>query len=1485
MRIKVTLQRAEGRMTDLTITADATATVGDVAAALFAGDPENQGVPTPERLTLRVAEHGALPGAEGRVLDAESDLLNAGLQSGSHVSLVRLSDAFRRPGESRGPAAAVVHVLDGPDAGREFPLPVGTSYLGRDRDMDVRLTDPLVSKRHARVTVAEGIEIADLNSANGLLMGGVRVARAALGPGDEVVLGDSTLAVVPLRQGAGVTPASPVIEFNRSPRVVPHIPDRELQAPTPPERPNTGRLPVLALVAPLLMGAVLWVTTKQWISVVFVALSPLLMISTWWDQRSQAKRLFAAQKTQFAAAVEAMGQEIEQAHAVERAIRLSMHPSVAEVGEAVTRLAPLLWTRRPEHHEFLTVRLGIGTARSGTRVRLPGSNNTLPEFWSTLSELEMTAARLDGVPVVADLRQAGAIGVAGPACRARAVARGLVLQLVGLHAPAELLVGAVASPGSREEWTWLEWLPHAGGARDLLGGQYFADNPGTGAVLLERLEGVVEQREARRPDGVTRTRGRLDPGDQPEPADHDLPALVLVVENDAPLPRARLMRLAERGPDSGVHVVWVASDVAALPSSCRAFVTIGDGEGSATTGEVRTGELRHPVEPELVGGPEADRLARRLAAVVDAGAMADDQSDLPRTLSFPALAGTELLDQPEVVVERWRQTGSITVRDGSPPARRAKDGTLHALVGHSGSQPLTLDLRLHGPHALVGGTTGSGKSEFLQSWVLGMASTHGPDRVTFLFVDYKGGAAFADCVDLPHTVGLVTDLSPHLVRRALASLRAELRHREHVLNRKNAKDLVSLERTGDPDAPPSLVIVVDEFAALATEVPEFVDGVVDVAQRGRSLGLHLILATQRPAGVIKDNLRANTNLRIALRMADDDDSTDILGVPLAAHVDPSIPGRGAVKTGPGRITPFQTAYAGGWTTSEPEPARLDVAEMAFGTATEWEVPRVVTRAEGEQGPTDISRMVRTIRRAARETAIPTPRRPWLPELAPTYDFALLPNPRTDEQLVLGVTDDPATQSQPTFVYHPDRDGNMAIYGTGGSGKSATLRALAVASAVTPRGGPVQVYGLDFGASGLRPLEALPHVGAVVSGDDEEGVARVLRTIRDIVDDRAARYPTVQAGSIGEYRARAGAPQEPRILLLVDGIGPFREAHEYTPSNLFGIFTQIAVDGRQLGVHVIMTGDRPNAVPMSVASTVQRRLVLRLASEDDYLLLGIPKDVLSAASPPGRGVIDDNEVQVAMLGGSANLAVQARELTRLAESMTRFGVPPAPPIGRLGSHVPLGELPAADGRGAVVVGVDDETLGPAAIDPWGPLMVTGPPGSGRSTALATVAQAVRRARPATKILHLAPRRTSLAGLRAFDSSFTSPDAVAEAASTITESLEAGHVSPGQVALVVESVADFAGTVAEGALDRLVRECIRAEQLVVGESESSTWSQAYTLSPPFKAGRRGLLLVPGDMEGESLLGTPLGRFKRAEFPPGRGFLVSGGRARKIQVAVPE
>ncbi|MCS6711087.1 FHA domain-containing protein [Brachybacterium sp. EF45031] len=1486
MRIKLTLRRPEDRLTDLEVTADATATVGDVASALYLADPMRRRTEAPEGLTLQVQDPGAGEGARGvRSLDRDADLIEAGLRSGSIISIARSGERFTAGGEGRGPAVALLRVLSGPAAGREFPLPSGSSVIGRAPEADVRIADPELSQRHARINVTDVVEVVDIRSTHGVEIAGERVQRAALGPADTVRIGGTTFAVVLLHRLGGAAPSSPVVEFNRSPRVVPRFPYRPMPAPVPPKEPAPQFFPIFMMVAPLIMGALMFSITRSPYALMFVVMMPLMATAGYLNRHFQQRKQLEREIRRFQDSMASLKRRVSAAQDLERAVRLVETPSVADVVDSAFRLGRLLWTHRPEHHAFATLRLGLGVAESRVGIEMPSENDAIAEYWDQLQDFHEEYRLIAGVPIVADLRTAGNLGIAGSGQGAEGVARGLVMQVVALHSPAEVVLCGLTSRSSRPRWEWMKWLPHTSSPFSPLDGDHLADSPHRGTALVARLEELIEQRSGGAP---AQRRGPLTidiSEEPPEPPEPVLPEVVVVVEDDAPVDRARLVRIAERGPDVGVHVLWCAANSAALPAACRSYIAVENDTEGATTGHVRLGERAYPVSVETVSVEVATGVARHLAPVVDAGVPIDDDSDLPRSISYLKLAGTELAEDEQVIIDRWRENGSLVPRDGSAPQRRKHDADLRGLVGHNGQEPFHLDLRRNGPHALVGGTTGAGKSEFLQSWVMGMATAHSPDRVTFLFVDYKGGAAFADCVALPHAVGLVTDLSPHLVRRALTSLRAELHYREHLLNRKKAKDLVSLERTGDPEAPPSLIIIVDEFAALAKEIPEFVDGVVDVAARGRSLGLHLILATQRPAGVIKENLRANTNLRIALRMADEADSKDILGDAMAAHFDPSIPGRAAAKTGPGRIATFQTAYAGGWTTDEPERARIDIVERGFGTGEVWDIPAPVVADTGDPGPNDVSRMVRTITRAADAAQVPRPRKPWLAELAPAYDLAKLPTRRTDEQLLLGVMDVPENQEQPTVSYHPDRDGNLAVYGTGGSGKSTALRTLAIAAASTVRGGPVHVYGLDFGASGLRMLEELPHVGSIIPGDDEERVVRLLRTLRSLIDQRAEAFARVRAGSITEYRQLADRPEEPRILLLVDGMAAFREAYDMgSLSKWFTTFVQIATDGRPVGVHVIVTGDRPSAVPASLGSSIQRRLILRMASADDYGTFGVAKDVLDAGSPPGRGILEGHEVQVAVHGGDANVAVQAREVTRLAEAMRRAGIGEAPEIARLPERVELARLqPTVGGR--PTIGVADETLAEIALDPRGAFMVTGPMGSGRTTTVHTIAQALRRSGNPPRLVRFSSRPTPLTGLDVWDVEASDAERVRQLAAELRATLENGSVPEGALALVVDGVADFTGTEAEKDLDRLIRTAVREGQFVVGENDAATWNQAYTLAQPFKSGRRGIILQPSDMEGDSLLGTPLGRVRRTDFPPGRGFLVASGRALKLQVALPQ
>ena len=1512
MKVKLALERRDGAPVDIVVTTDSTALVGDVAECIAATDPfaEPARGTTPDgaaatpaagaphagrRVTLSVAP----PGRSALVaLDPDAPISDVPIGSGFTAAV---TEAGEVPG-ARGGADVVAIVRVVPPGGsrtREYPIGLGQTVLGRDPSAGIVLNDPMVSKRHARIDLTDdGAVLVDLNSANGIMVDGGLVPRVRVESGRPVLLGDSMVSVVLTEHSdAGaerVLERGGSLHFNRSPRVEVRYPGRSFPRPEVPSETEPQVFPWIALAAPLLMGVVMFALTRNALSLGFIALSPLMLAGNFLGQRSGVARKLSMARSKFDLQLDDLAAKFDDEQPKERAARLAESPSVAEIYEDALRLGPTLWTRRPEHWNFLDVRLGIGAVPSRNSVKDLGSAQGIPELAAHIDDLIAGVETLDGVPVVENIDLSGAVGIAGGAVEVADAARALLVQYVGLHSPAEVAMAALTGPVSTREFEWLKWLPHAASPQSPLGGVHLGNSTSSATTMLNAIEELILSRVA---DADRIARGASDDEHAASARGAKVgagelrgragaaSALVVVVADDAPVDRARLIQVLERAAEAAVYPIWLAPRVEALPATCRTYLDVGAGLDSAVVGFVRQGMTVDRVRVEGVSRDFALVLARRLAPVVDASAVTADSSDLPRSVSLLGLVGTDLAEDPGAVIDRWTQTKSISDRTGAPPVARKRAGNLRAIVGQASPDALHLDLRTQGPHALVGGTTGSGKSEFLQAWVLGMSAEYSPDRVTFLFVDYKGGSAFAECVSLPHCVGLVTDLSPHLVRRALTSLRAELHHREHLLNRKKAKDLLDLEKRGDPESPPALVIVIDEFAALASEVPEFVDGVVDIAQRGRSLGIHLIMATQRPAGVIKDNLRANTNLRVALRMADENDSTDVVGDAVAGRFDPAIPGRAIAKTGPGRLIEFQSGYAGGWTSDEPQEAAVSVSELRFGSEVVWEREEIGDPdvEESDLGANDQVRLVRTLVAAAAAAGIPAPRRPWLDELPAVVDLASTPT-ASDAEIPIGLVDLPDRQRQQPAYFLPDRDGHMAVFGTSGSGKSLLLRTLGIAAGLGSAGGPVHVYGLDFATGALRMLEALPHVGSVVSGDDFERVTRLLRDLRDRLDDRARRFSEVDAADIVQYRLLANRPDEPRILLLLDGFPSFRDEYDtgIGRTAYYNILIQILNEGRPLGVHVVFSADRSTSVPSAVSSNIQRRIVLRLADEGGYLMLGAPKDILDTDSAPGRAIIDGNEAQISVVGGSTNVAEQAKAVQRLAETVSALGRPAAPIVGSLPREVELAELPiGCDGR--PTLGIGDVTLGPVGFEPTGTFLVAGPPASGKTTALVSLAQTVARWRPDSRLFLFGTRRSSIQDALPWLERALTPDAGAELAAQLLE-LVADEEITAKLVVVVDTITEFQGSAAETALTELIKAINRSDHLLLTDGDVSSMSSGWGLVAEAKASRRGIVLMPDTFDGDAVFKVPFPRITRSESPPGRGLQVAGATVTKVQLPLP-
>jgi len=504
-------------------------------------------------------------------------------------------------------------------------------------------------------------------------------------------------------------------------------------------------------------------------------------------------------------------------------------------------------------------------------------------------------------------------------------------------------------------------------------------------------------------------------------------------------------------------------------------------------------------------------------------------------------------------------------------------------------------------------------------------------------------------------------------------------------------------------------------------------------------------------------------------------------------------------------------------------------------------------------------------------------------LSATYQLDQLPTRRTDTELVFGVRDDPRAQAQPEIAFCPDEDGNIAVYGVSGSGKSTFLRSLAVASAMAPaRGGPVHVYGLDFGSRGLKMLERLPNVGSIINGDDGERVQRLLRTLRDAVDERSERYAKASAANISEYRAIAGKPDEPRILVLVDGIAGFRSAYEATSlGQYWDVFQRLAADGRAAGVHFALSADRPAALSSSLSSTVQQRLVLRLADELDYGMVDAPRDGFTDSSPPGRGFMNGQEVQVGVLGGDANLAVQSDEIDKFAASMAKQGFDAAPPIERLPESVPLSALPATS-SGQPTLGIWDETLAPIGFPTSGTFLVTGPPLSGRTATVLTMLHSLRRARPQSKMVLLGQRRSPLVSAIDWVHSATGIDEIEKLSRTLRSEFERSE--PDGWILVVEGIGELAYSEADPPVLELLKAARSTDQFVIAESEISTVTNMGGLAQAAKFSRAGIVMQPDQADGDALFKTPFPKTARADYPTGRGLMVVGGRALRVQVADP-
>lgn len=1311
-----------------------------------------------------------------------------------------------RPDSAPRGAGTTLDIVGGVDAGRFIQVRRGQCTLGRDPGCQLVLQDPDVSRVHATLTVTDsGAVLHDVGSTNGTSVDGVSVkaAGAVLGRGTVARIGDTFLGLADLGGApASVRDGPPgYLLVNRCPRARVPHPPGPVPLPVAPDRAARQPMQWFAALLPALAGVGLAVALGSVQFLAFALLSPLALLATAGGDRLHWRRSSRR-------ALRAYRHDLvrAQAHIASRLDdearrRRSAQPDAAAVWRIARTPLDRLWERGRDDPDLLRVRLGLTSLPSELRTAA-GAN-------------EAPAGQVHAVPLCADLGM-GPLGIAGPRQVGLGVARWLLAQLVTQASPADVEIAVLLSDDAGSCWTWMRWLPH----------------------LRGRIATTAAEREqlcADLADLITARRR----ASAPQPS-----WLVLIVDRlcglgDLPA----LATVLDAGPAARVTAVCLDDRESGLPAACRTVGTLAGETGSRV---VLEGDLARSAVLDRVNEPWAERLARALAPLADA--CADPGSAIPDQCRLVELLGGKLPSATEVLAD-WRRGG----------------GGANAVLGLSVDGPLTVDLERDGPHVLIAGTTGAGKSELLQTLVIGLALAYPPDKIGFVLVDYKGGSAFADCARLPHTSGLVTDLDDRLTRRALQSLDAELRRREQLFSDAGAADLAAYRASGPHRALARLVLVVDEFAALAAELPSFVQGLVGIAQRGRSLGVHLVLATQRPAGVVSQDIRANAALRIALRVTDAADSCDVIDGPEAAHLDRRMPGRALVRRGTSTVL-TQVARV-----SAPAVPVLASDQVTITRLDRWRsMPPAAAPVDGR---TELGLLVDTVIAAAArggDAAVPRPWLPPLPSLLPNASLtgASVPgnmkHADSPTTLPLGLVDLPDEQRQTTVELDLAAGGSLLLAGGPRSGRSTGLVSLAITAATRLAPADLELYGIDGGGGALAPLARLPHAGGILGIDGDLSAVDML--LQRLSADIAARHSTT------------GTCQVARVL-LVDGWEAFAAAAaDWDAGSPIDRLLALLRDGAA-GLTVVVTGGRAALAPR-VAGQFANRLVLSVTDVGDWALAGLSPPAIRDSPPPGRAlrVPDGAEVQLAVPADSAERGDLDRAIEDCAAQWR--GAPAGSPIRvrPLPTRIGLAELPGAPDRW--IIGVGGASAEPLSIDLFagaGRLLVAGPPRSGRSSLLCSIL--VQAKQSGVEVIVAAPIR-----------SLVRAAATELGIGVLGPGVAGVQVPRGRALLIVDDSESFADTAAGEAFVEWARG-EGADLAVVAAARSADLTVTFRgIAADLRRGHCGVLLQPGPLDGE-LLGVRLPRTRYAQ-PPGRAVLVGdpawgpafAAGPLRIQVALP-
>ena len=978
----------------------------------------------------------------------------------------------------------------------------------------------------------------------------------------------------------------------------------------------------------------------------------------------EEKRRWARTKARYMELVNVAVADSRRASELQLAGLAGLYPGPEELLR-LTKAGEGIWERRRRDPDFGWARLGLGNVPAARPVRLgdhgPAVSEPDPELAGAAESAVAGSAAVPAAPVTVPLARLGVVAVVAPEPEMLTSARSMVAawlaSLAALHAPGDLRIAGLFPEEAAESWDWLKWLPHC---RAIQGGEGFGRARRSVSIdpaAFDELTSDLVRARLERPRGATSA----------DASQLSWEHVMVVVDGWSPgRSNAALDKLMAEGPNIGVTVIVIVTSADIVPSAGGATASfVEDGTLLYVEGGP-AGRVEAHVQPDQLSPEMALNIARRLAPL--RLSWEGSSSTFADSVRLCELLGAE---RPAEVAGTSHQ---LSLRDLASASGRPLRDLLRVPIGRDETgNVVELDLKEAassgmGPHGIMVGATGSGKSELLRSITAALAARHEPELLNLLLVDFKGGAAFAGLEPLPHVAGLVTNLAeePDLIGRVKAALAGELEQRQRLL--RDAGNLSSISEyhlrllmarppsagtgSGHPEPSPHLplpylVVIVDEFGELLEAEPAFADIFNAIGRMGRSLGVHLLLATQRLDEGRVRSLEPHLRYRLGLRTFSAAESRSVLGS-AAAYELPPVPGLGYLAVDES-LTRFKAAI----TTLPDRPApqeRSPLATDALRPLTLLRHERVERSsgggalsttsagdafadpdAPGHPTGTELNALVRAV---SAHGGVPA-RRIWLDPLPAAVTLgALRAGPAAlarRSSTVLGVVDLPRVQRQTPLVWdHGGPGGNLGVAGAPRTGKSTLLISLVLALVKEAGADEVQFYCLDLGGGGLFTLEGLPHVGAIVGPGEVEAANRLVQDMRSLVSERAARRRSEGSWAgpgrdgphgLDDQRRRTTEPgTEPEVFVVVDNAGMLRQACPELEPEL----SALATTGLHHGVHVVLSANRWFDIRPQLLDALGTKLELRLGDPAETL----SKRDAAKALPldrPGRGVTREGDL--------------------------------------------------------------------------------------------------------------------------------------------------------------------------------------------------------------------------------------------------------------------